>query len=52
MPSRGARSVPGSSAASWSASTEATSATLLLSPTGSRYVIGTMPDAGVYDITP
>ena len=44
---------PGWSAASWSSSTEATSATLfLLSPTGSRYVIGTMPNAAVYDITP
>jgi TolB protein len=44
---------PGWSAASWSSSTEATSATLfLLSPTGSRYVIVTMPNAGVYDITP
>ncbi|HEU5000125.1 MAG TPA: hypothetical protein VFT68_14385 [Lapillicoccus sp.] len=43
---------PGWSAAAWAASRDATTATLyLLSPSGARYPVGTMPRTAVYDIT-
>ena len=44
---------PGWSAASWATSSQAPSATLyLVSPSGTRYAIGAIPQTGVYDITP